>query len=491
MPASSIVPLSVGHAAARGCGTGMSPSNLKAHDMKFCFSKIGPIKQAELRLGDLTVIAGKNNTGKTYLVYTLYGFLRMWQQWPGLADFLMSKKSAFMSQENLANFRKKGEIRYTLNRRVLNQQRNIIIERLARSFSEEALHGVFSSQRSEFKSSSMRIDLEALPESLPPVGFEYDTGDAFTARQEQDTIVISREKIAGMGKEHIPHILAVLHSRFLFPEFPDPFILSAERFGISLFHRELDFTKNRLVDMLQKIGDDRNGRDLSPFYLIDKTTSRYAMPIKDNIDYTRSLPDIRAKKSALHGSMLQKGVREMMRGYYASTGDEIRFRSVARKPEAKFDIPLHLASSSARGLSDLYFFLHHQAHGNHLLIIDEPESHLDTGNQILLARLLARMVHAGVKVLITTHSDYLLKEINNLILLGQELQGKEEAIRQYRYAPDEYLPEGSVQAYTAEHGGLTECAIDRFGIDMPVFDETIDDINKISNDLATRVRPPE
>ena len=33
----------------------------------FHFRKIGPVKDAELDLGDLTIIAGRNNTGKTYL----------------------------------------------------------------------------------------------------------------------------------------------------------------------------------------------------------------------------------------------------------------------------------------------------------------------------------------------------------------------------------------------------------------------------------------
>lgn len=37
----------------------------------FHFKDIGPVKQAELELGDLTVIAGRNNTGKTYLVSLL------------------------------------------------------------------------------------------------------------------------------------------------------------------------------------------------------------------------------------------------------------------------------------------------------------------------------------------------------------------------------------------------------------------------------------
>ena len=33
-----------------------------------------------MELGDFTLIAGRNNIGKTYLVYTLYGFLKMWKE---------------------------------------------------------------------------------------------------------------------------------------------------------------------------------------------------------------------------------------------------------------------------------------------------------------------------------------------------------------------------------------------------------------------------
>ena len=46
--------------------------------MKFRFKNLGPIKEADLELGDLTIIAGRNNTGKTYLAYALYGFLKRW-----------------------------------------------------------------------------------------------------------------------------------------------------------------------------------------------------------------------------------------------------------------------------------------------------------------------------------------------------------------------------------------------------------------------------
>lgn len=50
--------------------------------MKFRFNNLGPVQAAALELGDLTIIAGRNNTGKTYTVYTLYGFLKMWRSSP-------------------------------------------------------------------------------------------------------------------------------------------------------------------------------------------------------------------------------------------------------------------------------------------------------------------------------------------------------------------------------------------------------------------------
>ncbi len=240
--------------------------------------------------------------------------------------------------------------------------------------------------------------------------------------------------------------------------------------------------------MLQKLGDDKNRRSFDPFFLLDRTTSRYALPIKDNIDYTRGIPDLRRTKTTLEQDKLFDQIKDMMSGYYRTSDGEIRFHSRARKGSTRFQIPLHLASSSARGLSDLYFFLRHVAKPNHLLIIDEPESHLDTANQIRLARMLARFVRAGLRVLITTHSDYVLKELNNLIMLTQEFEAKDTVVAKLGYDPEEALDPASIRAYVAENGQLTSCEIDEFGIDMPLFDDTIDSINRASVELASHIR---
>ncbi|UNU23105.1 AAA family ATPase [Microcoleus vaginatus] len=48
--------------------------------MKVKVKNLGVLKQAEFTLGDLTIICGSNNTGKTYATYALLGFLFNWKQ---------------------------------------------------------------------------------------------------------------------------------------------------------------------------------------------------------------------------------------------------------------------------------------------------------------------------------------------------------------------------------------------------------------------------
>ena len=59
--------------------------------LKIRLKNLGILKYAEFSLGDLTLICGKNNTGKTYTAYALYGFLLSWR---GLLDFGVSDDQA-------------------------------------------------------------------------------------------------------------------------------------------------------------------------------------------------------------------------------------------------------------------------------------------------------------------------------------------------------------------------------------------------------------
>lgn len=459
--------------------------------MRFRFERLGPMDNAELELGNLTVIAGRNNTGKTYIVYTIYGLLKHFQRIPWRhmnrhSDYVGWIESLARSVQSLEQV---AECEISLER-ITKHRRELLLD-YSDMFSRFLLAEVFSSRRGDFNGTLVSLQLsdfklgagssEQVNSNSPHrMLFQYD-GQSLRFTRD---ISPKRRSNARYLIDHYRH--------FLVPELPTRIsIISAERFGISLFYKELDFTKNQLVEMLQKLRDEDYSSDDILYLVAERVSSRYALPIKDNIHFTRSIAQIKGNESALSEEKLFERIEQLLNGYYSASDDEIRFKS--KSPEESrfkdngFDIPLHRASSSARGLSDLYFFLKHQASHNQLLIIDEPESHLDTANQVQLARMLAHFVRAGVRVLITTHSDYLLKELNNLIMLNSEFRNKEKVRESLGYSEEDVLDPRLIRAYIAENGGLSPCDIDAFGIDLPPFDQVIDSINRASNELSTRI----
>ena len=78
-------------------------------------------------------------------------------------------------------------------------------------------------------------------------------------------------------------------------------------------------------------------------------------------------------------------------------------------------LPFHRTSSMVSELAPVILFLKYLVDPGDLVILEEPESHLHPASQRQMARGIARLVNAGVKVIITTHSDYFINQINNLL----------------------------------------------------------------------------
>ena len=92
---------------------------------------------------------------------------------------------------------------------------------------------------------------------------------------------------------------------------------------------------------------------------------------------------------------------------------------VYRPESTEQDIRLTRASSMVSELAPVVLFLRGTIGRDDMLIIEEPEAHLHPAAQTQMAATLARMVRAGVRVVVTTHSDWLLKEIGNLMREGE------------------------------------------------------------------------
>ena len=114
----------------------------------------------------------------------------------------------------------------------------------------------------------------------------------------------------------------------------------------------------------------------------------------------------------------------------------------AKQGEQKFT--LYQTSSMVSELAPVILFLKYLVRPGHLLILEEPESHLHPAAQRQLARGIVRLVNAGVRVLITTHSDIIVSQINNLLALRQ---ASEELIEQGGFEPEDFLQPDQVGAY--------------------------------------------
>ena len=84
----------------------------------------------------------------------------------------------------------------------------------------------------------------------------------------------------------------------------------------------------------------------------------------------------------------------------------------------KYDLPLMNASSMVSELAPVVLYLRHMVGPGNVLIIEEPELHLHPAMQVEFTRQLATLVDAGVRVLVTTHSEWVLEELANIVRRG-------------------------------------------------------------------------
>lgn len=120
-----------------------------------------------------------------------------------------------------------------------------------------------------------------------------------------------------------------------------------------------------------------------------------------------------------------------------------------KHPEIKYifmdhEIPLHRTSSTVSELAPLVLYLKHIVRKGDLLIIEEPEAHLHPANQLILARHIARLIRAGLNILITTHSAFLLEQLS---LLLQASKVDSATRKTMGLNNNEYLTEDDVSPY--------------------------------------------
>jgi len=132
----------------------------------------------------------------------------------------------------------------------------------------------------------------------------------------------------------------------------------------------------------------------------------------------------------------------------------------------------------------LWIYLSQSNYKDKLLMIDEPELNLHPDAQRFMARLIVFLVNRGVKVAVSTHSDYFIKEINSLIMLKNDFEGKGEILNKYGFNQCDSINANDIIAYHFKDGGAEEMPIEQCsGIQANTFDDVSNVLNDAYNDI--------
>ena len=118
-------------------------------------------------------------------------------------------------------------------------------------------------------------------------------------------------------------------------------------------------------------------------------------------------------------------------------------------------IPLTAAASSIKELSPLSLLINKFPVKGVSILFEEPEAHLHPSRQVKLADLLACIISAGGHLQVTTHSDYLIKRLNNLMklsLLKDKISPSdfEKLLNDFQIKEEYLLAVSNVRAYLLE-----------------------------------------
>lgn len=454
--------------------------------MKIELKNLGALKQAEFSLGDMTILCGNNNTGKTYATYALFGFLDYWHEQFSI-DIPDNDINQLFNQGvvhiNIADYIKRAP--------------EILVEG-CKAYTK-LLPDVFAASADKFKESQFIASI-SIDDIQPVKNYEQrikaGNAEILVITKTVEHLIVTL--LAGEGKLKIPknviewRIGNALNDIIFGSLFPNPFIASAERTGAAIFRKELNFARNRL---LEDMSQDKNA---DPRELLFRVYQDYAQPVKKNVDFTRQLETLAKSNSFIKNEYpeILADFSDIIGGEYTVTSnDELYYTPKGKKIKLTMDE----SSSAVRSLLDVGFYLKHIAKKGDLLMIDEPELNLHPENQRRVARLLARLVNLGIKVFITTHSDYIVKELNTLIMLNHDKPHLKIIAEQEGYKKEELILASQVKVYIAEKtlvqldGGtrktrcqtLTLANIDpELGIEARSFDTTIETMNRIQEAIV-------
>jgi len=376
--------------------------------MQIKIKNFGPIKKFDLDLKkDFVVIFGKNNIGKSYAISVVYLVLKH------LLDLEADPITQEEIETNLKNyFREKGE---NISQEEISEILAPIVDNFRENL-EESFYNTFD-----------KLDkiISQFSREKPSVTVIKNQGELILEVQERRLelkkflpITNSITEVDKYQKEHLENKLYSVLGKPLFFLY-DEYIGKAKKETSLIF---FPASRSGLYQGLNAFSQIMVELSKSRRFL----TKKLELPsISEPVsDYFLSLAQIQTRQANKDNTILSL-VNEIEQTVIKG---EVIFDEVSKKifykpQQTDLVLDVSLTSSMVSELSPIVCYLKYVVafadDSKSIIFIEEPEAHLHPETQVLLMEIFAKLIKANVKIIMTSHSDYMFNKMNNLILEGQ------------------------------------------------------------------------
>lgn len=450
-------------------------------NIQITVENFGPIEKADVDLRPLTVFVGESNTGKTYLAALLYALYRTFMGFsrvPWLHDIILLLRE--INTETLESLEKLNTYGQSFRFSDLPQWLHADILRdlsnpepfrneLKRCFNLDSISELI--RFTDSKDNALRISLKVSEENQPLWNFEMkgSGADIGIAGSVNEDMILRAENAISQEKLNFEDLATLLHVNG--SREPDFYYLPAPRGGIMETHGVI---LSSLVESATRVGLERSRENAT-------LSGMVADFLKQIINYEEgrvSSDEVSGIAKFLEDQVL-RGEIEVNRP--AGGYPEFRYRP----QNSERALRMNQSSSMVSELAPLVLFLRGIVQLGDTLIIEEPEAHLHPAAQTKVALTLAHLVRAGVRVIITTHSDWLLEQIGNLIREGEVMKlGKSKT------EPTAWLTKEEVGAWWFREGErVQEIPFKHIaGIEPEEYGEVAEELYNRSVDLRSQLK---
>ncbi len=474
--------------------------------MILTIKNLGALKEAEIDLSkDLILLCGHNNTGKTYVAYAIYYFLKADLNYhldmsiENLYDISFERnimplplvksienlEIIYFAKELINNKKIEIDVLKLTKDLVLNLKDEIAEDLIRQIVLENDLFDFFSKESIEKLSLQLNYTEQFIKNNLwlSEISSGIYLNGGINVIKKEGSYNIHFELTEDLSLDLVKNAIYLSILRTCLGFSHKTKIFSSERAAINIFSKELSINKRYTLDEILKTKGEERERLLR---YAEKNINRYQKPIADELKIAEDLLHLSKRKSDFEflAIELEKSILEgkISVGQYGGLQYQPNFYNENGKEENVI-LEIYQTSSLVKSLASLVFYLRHLAKKNDCIIIDEPELNLHPDNQILVARFLARLVNEGFKVVASTHSDYIIGELSNLLMLNNSFEDKEKLMTRYNYNKNEILDKERVGVYYFEKGKNNSVPVEitKRGIQIESIDKAIADLNERSS----------